>query len=53
MLTDDDSYAGGVASGDHVRELVSVAAFGGEDVGDGLVVRPPLAAGDVLLWWAH
>lgn len=52
-LTDDDAHTRGVAGRDHVGELVPVAALRREDVGDGLVVGPPLVASDVLLWGAH
>ncbi len=39
--------------GDHVLELVSVSAFGDEQIGDGLVIGPPLRTLDMLLRRAH
>ena len=48
ILTDDDTHTRSVAGRDHVGELVAVAALRREDVGDGLIVRPPLTAFDML-----
>ena len=52
-LTGDDLDAGFVTSRDHVLVLRPGAALGGECVGDGLVIGPPLRALDVLLRRAH
>ena len=53
MPTDDHADSGVMTSLDHVRELAPIAALGGEDVGDGLVRRPPFVAKYVLLRRAH
>jgi hypothetical protein len=45
---DEDADARRLARRDHRAELVPVPALADELVRDGLVRRPPLAAGDVL-----
>ena len=39
--------------GDHALVLGSIAAFGGENVRDRLIIRPPLGTLDMFLCRAH
>jgi len=48
-LTRDDLDASLITSLDHVLVLGTVTTLGGEFVGDGLVIGPPLRALDMLL----
>jgi len=52
-LTRDDLDASIMTNRDHVPVLCPVTALGGEDVGDGLVIGPPLRALDMFLCRAH
>ncbi len=51
--TSDDPDASSVAPVNHVLILFPRTTLGREDVGDGLVICPPLRALDVLLRRAH
>jgi hypothetical protein len=52
-LTSDDFDASSMTCSDHTLVLGPRAAFGGEYVGDGLIIGPPLRALDVLGRRAH
>jgi hypothetical protein len=48
-----DFDASRVTCSDHVPVLGSIAAFGGEDIRDGLIIRPPFETLDMFLRRAH
>ena len=52
-ITSYDFDTSRVTCSDHVLVLGSIAAFGGEDVRDGLIVRPPFGTLDMFLRRAH
>ena len=53
LLTGYDFDASRVTCSDHAVILGSIAAFGREDVRNGLIIRPPLGTLDMFLRRAH
>jgi hypothetical protein len=52
-LTGYDFDASCVTCSDHALVLGSIAAFGREDIRDGLIIRPPFGTLDMFLRRAH
>lgn len=52
-LTGYDFDTSRVTGSDHVLVLKPIAAFGREDVRDGLIIRPPFGTLDMFLSRAH